>query len=291
MRAQEEVGGEIVHGFERAFRHDHPTQSPAGHAEELGEAGAYDGVRVAGEHGFHVGAVRFAVGQVKVGFVDDTPCAAFFRQVAHGFQGVEGDGGTGRVRRRGDHHRFGAIRPVFVAQFRCEMESGGRIRRHVHDFAAERANQFAIARVRRVGDQHLVTLVHRQCGGKQQCRGTSGRNRDTFRIDVHMVAFLVEIGNRLTQFRQTHCGGIWQWTAIILFAHRITHCERSAEIRLPQAQLDHIGACGDHLVGHRTKHHGTERISNLGAVRHLRQRAVLSISHSSFVFFRHDKSR
>ena len=78
------------------------------------------------------------------------------------------------------------------------MESGGRVRRHVHDFAAERADQFAIARVRRVGDQHLVTLVHRQCGGKQQCRGTSGRNRDTFRIDVHMVAFLVEIGNRLT---------------------------------------------------------------------------------------------
>ena len=62
MRAQEEVGGEIVHGFERTFRHDHPTESPAGHAEELGEAGAYDGVRVAGEHGFHVGTVRFAVG-------------------------------------------------------------------------------------------------------------------------------------------------------------------------------------------------------------------------------------
>ena len=42
MRAQEEVGGEIVHGFERAFRHDHPAQSPASHAEELGEAGTYD---------------------------------------------------------------------------------------------------------------------------------------------------------------------------------------------------------------------------------------------------------
>ena len=30
--------------------------------------------------------------------------------IAHGFQSVEGDGGAGRVRRRGDHHRFGAIR-------------------------------------------------------------------------------------------------------------------------------------------------------------------------------------
>ena len=198
MRAQEEVGGEVVHGFERVFRHDHPTEAPAGHAEELGEAGADDGVRIAGEHGFHVRTVRFAVGQVKVSFVDDAPCTAFFRQVAHGFQGVEGDGGTGRVRRRGDHHRFGAIRPVFAAQFRCEMESGGCVRRHVHDFAAERADQFAIARIRRVGDQHFVTLVHRQCGGKQQCRGTSGRDCNTFRIDIHMVAFLVEIGNRLT---------------------------------------------------------------------------------------------
>ena len=75
VRAQEEVGGEIVHGFERVFGHDHPAEPPAGHAEELGEAVADDGVRIAGQHGFHVGSVRFAVGQVEVGFVDDAPCA------------------------------------------------------------------------------------------------------------------------------------------------------------------------------------------------------------------------
>ena len=75
VRAQEEVGGEVVHGFERVFGHDHPAEPPAGHAEELGEAGADDGVRIAGQHGFHVGSVRFAVGQVEVGFVDDAPCA------------------------------------------------------------------------------------------------------------------------------------------------------------------------------------------------------------------------
>ena len=77
VRAQEEVGGEVVHGLKRVFGHDHPAEPPAGHAEELGEAGAYDGVRIAGEHRFHFGSVRFAVGQIEVGFVDDAPRATF----------------------------------------------------------------------------------------------------------------------------------------------------------------------------------------------------------------------
>ena len=163
------------------------------------------------------------------------------------------------------------------------MESGGGGRRHIHDFAAECAYQLTIARVGRVCDEHLVVIVDRQRSGQQQCRRAACRDCDAFRIDVDVMAFLVEIGNRLAQFRQTHCRGVRQRPAVILFAHGVTHGRRRAEVRLAEAQLDHIGAVGDHLIGHGSEHHGTERIGNLRALRQLRLRAIFSISHISFL--------
>ena len=159
------------------------------------------------------------------------------------------------------------------------MESGGGGRRHVHDFAAERAYQLAVARVGRVCDEHFVVIVDRQRGGQQQCRRTACGNRDAFRVDVDVVTFLIEIGNRLAQFRQAHRRGVRQRTAVILFAHGVTHGRRRAEVRLAEAQLDHIDAVGDHLIGHGSEHHGAERIGNLRALRQLRLRAILNISH------------
>ena len=96
-----------------------------------------------------------------------------------------------------------------------------------------------------------------------------------------MVTVAVEVGDRLAQFGQAHRGGVRQRTSVVLFAHGVTYCRRGAEVRLAQAQLDDVGAVGDHLIGQGSEDHGTERIGDLRAMRHLRPRAVFSVSHAS----------
>ena len=112
-----------------------------------------------------------------------------------------------------------------------------------------------------------------------------------------MVTLPVEVGNRLTQFRQTHRGGVRQRAAIVLFTHRIAHRRWGAEIRFAQTQLDHVGADRDHLIGHCAENHGAERIGYLRTVRYPRQQSsgnngscdIFSVSHISVLTARRDK--
>ena len=149
VRAQVVVGGQVVHGFEHVvvIGHDGPAETPSGHAEELGEAVAHDRLVVAFEHGFDFAAIRFAIGQVKVGFVHDTPHAMLARILAHALEHIEVDGGAGGIGRRGDHNRLGAVGMVLGDEFRGEVEAGGGAGGHVHHGSLEAFHQLAIAGV------------------------------------------------------------------------------------------------------------------------------------------------
>ena len=201
--AQVVVGGQIVNRFQHGglVRQNRPAEAPAGHAEELGEAVAYDGIGVAGQYGLDFGTVRLPVSQIKVGFVHDAPCAAAGGQLAHLVQYVEVDGGAGGVGRRRDHYGLGLARPVLAAQVGGQVEAGGGRGRHIDDPAFKRPHKFAVAWVGGVGHNHIVTGVHGQRGGQQQSGRTAGGHADTLGVDVKVMTLAVEVGDGLTQFR------------------------------------------------------------------------------------------
>ena len=201
--AQVVVGGQIVDRLQHGgvVRQNRPAEAPAGHAEELGEAVAYDGIGVAGQYGFDFGAVRLTVCQIEVGFVHDAPCAAAGGQLAHLVQYGEIDGGAGGVGRRRDHHGLGLARPVLAAQVGGQVEAGGGRGRHVDDPAFKGAHEFAVARVGGVGHNHIVTGVHGQRGGQQQGGRTAGCYTNALGVNVKVVTFMVEVGDGLAQFR------------------------------------------------------------------------------------------
>ena len=201
--AQVVVGGQVVDRFQHGgvVGQNSPAETPAGHAEELGEAVAHDGTGIAGQYGLDFGAVRLTVGQIKVGFVHDAPCAAAGGQLAHLVQYVEVDGGAGGVGRRRDHYGLGLACPVLAAQVGGQVEAGGGRGRNVDDPPLKGAHKFAVARVGGVGHNHIVTGVHGQRGGQQQGGRTAGGHADTLGVDVKVMTLAVEVGDGLAQFR------------------------------------------------------------------------------------------
>ena len=94
---QEVVRGEIVRLVQDCFRQYSPAETPAGHTPVFRETADHNGVRVGGQDAAHITAVGFRVGQIKIGFVHDSPGVARAGCVAHALKRFEGDARAGGV--------------------------------------------------------------------------------------------------------------------------------------------------------------------------------------------------
>ena len=161
-RGDEEVLGELLDLAREAGRLHQPAQAPAGHAEVLREAVDDDCAGVVGRNAARR-AVGTVVGEPQVDLVDDAPSVAVGDSRAEASQLVVGQGGTRRIRRRGDHDAARPVRPCAGDGLGVELESRLRGRLDQPDPAAEAFCEPAVAGVRRVGDEDLVAGVDERC--------------------------------------------------------------------------------------------------------------------------------
>ena len=140
------------------------------------------------------------------------------------------------------------------------MEAGGGSCGYVDDVAAEGAHQLAVARVGRVGADHIVAFVDGQGEGEQERRGTAFGDGHALGVELDVMALFVEPCDRLAQLGDAERRSVWERTPVALLAHGIADGLRGAEIRFAEAELDDIDTLGDHPVGFFADGHRPERV-------------------------------
>ena len=164
--AQEVVHRQALDLLNNVPGHDSPAEAPSGHAEVLGETVDDQRLRIGAQHASGGHAELIGVSQLQIDLIDDAPPVARAGQLADGGQFVEGNGCAGRVRGAGQHDRAGSVGPGVRNRRAVELVARSHTCRHGDNSTSETAYDLAIAGVRRVSHEHLVTRLDR--GGDSQ---------------------------------------------------------------------------------------------------------------------------
>jgi hypothetical protein len=149
---------------------------------------------------------------------------------------------------------------------RAELEAGVGGGGDGHDAAPEARHHLAVARVGGVGEDHFVARVGGRRDHQQQRRGGAGGDDDARRVDVHVMAVAVEVGDRRAQCGEAERVRVRQRPAVHHLAHRVAHGRRRAEVRLADAELDDPVPVRLQGGGALAEDQRVERLDGLGAV-------------------------
>ena len=190
------------------LRRHQPAQAPARHVEIFREAGNHE--RIVGEfqHAVRMLVHAESVGQAEIDFIDDE-LASMFRHggddLAHFF--VRHDG-AGRIRRRRDQCAARRRRPVPVDQLRRQLIVRFRPDRDADGIALEDADEMAIARITRIGQQNPVVAVDEERHDQQQRRRRPRGDDDALGGHGHAVVIGVVRRDRAPQLGKPERGRV-----------------------------------------------------------------------------------
>ncbi len=149
-----------------------------------------------------------------------------------------------RIRRRGDQRAARAPRPVARDRFRRELVVLRGADRHAERRAFEHPHEVAVARVARIGEQHLLVAVHQQRHHQQQRRRRARGDDDPLRRDVDAERVAVVARDRAAQLGKSERRRVADVAVGERGTGGVQHRARRREVGLADLHVHHVAAGG-----------------------------------------------
>ena len=124
---------------------------------------------------------------------------------------------------------------MFFDERGVELIAAFAVHRHTERLSAHEANEWVVAGITRIRQQHLIAGVDQYAHGKQQ-RGAGARgDGDALRRDFYLIARPIKLRDGFTQFGDAERRGVGKTAHLQRLRRCIQHRLRRGKIRLANA--------------------------------------------------------